>query len=118
MLAIDAVTGQRRPSSGAFKPDADGVSIYRASRLAATGLGVVAVVRDPWNVVVALGVGDVRAVPLGVRDDPWPDDIDEPEHPRNAAHALITGWQGLGKNERRRRQRALAEAPSLRLVYP
>jgi hypothetical protein len=37
MLAVDVVTGERRPTSGAFKPDADRVSVYRQSLLPQQG---------------------------------------------------------------------------------
>ena len=115
MITTDAATCQRRPTSGAFKPDEGGVSVYRESRLHAAGLTAADLVRAPQNRVVGLGVGDVRSVsPLDVHDDPWPAGIAEPEHPRNAAHALITGWDGLTRNERRDRQVALTRLPSFR----
>jgi hypothetical protein len=69
--------------------------------------------RDPWNLVVSVDVGDIRSLQLGACDDPWPPDVDEREHPRNAAHALITGLEDLGKKERRRRQRELVALPSI-----
>jgi hypothetical protein len=66
-------------------------------------------------VVVRIGVADVRSIdPLDVRDDPWPQDIPESQHPRNAAHALIVGWAGLSKKIER--QRALTRLPSLEFV--
>jgi hypothetical protein len=116
MVSIDALTGERRPTSGAFKPDPD-VSVYRESVLERARLGPRDLVRNASNVVVSVSVGDVRAiVPLDIRDDPWPRDIADPDHPRNVAHALIVGWEGLGKGDRIRRQRAIAMAPSLRFV--
>jgi hypothetical protein len=119
MVAIDAITGVRRPTSGAFKPDDDGVSVYREAKLLIAGLGVADVVRNTLNLVVGLKVGEVRAVqPLDVQDDAWPPDINESDHPRNAAHALITGWDGLTRGERRQRQQALTKVPSLQFVYP
>lgn len=119
MVAVDTVTHDRRPTSGAFKPDEDGVSVYRESVLSTSGLGAADVVRAPMNLVVSLEVADARAItPLGVRNDPWPSDIPEPDHPRNAAHALIVGWDGLSTGERRRRQQKLTKAPSLRFIYP
>ncbi len=119
MVSEDSLTGERRPSSGAFMPDDDGVSVYRESKLQEAGLGAADVVRSPLNLVVSIEVGDVRSVPpLGVWDDPWPQGIDEPEHPRNAAHALIVGWEGLSRNQSRERQRALTKLPSLRFIYP
>lgn len=116
MVAYDQETGERRPSSGAFKPDADGVSVYRRSRLEEEGLSASDVVRQPWNLVVSVDVGDIRSIALGVHDDPWPFDVDEPEHPRNGAHALITGLQHLGKKARRRRQQELVGLPSITFV--
>lgn len=74
------------------------------------------IVRNPLNLVVGVDVGDVRSIALGVRDDPWPPDIDEPEHPRNGAHALITGLERLGTSERRRRQKELVVLPSITFV--
>jgi hypothetical protein len=119
MIAVDVLTGARRPSSGAFKPDDDGVSVYRESLLQRDSLEAVDVVRAPQNLVVALPVGAVRSIrPLGVRDDPWPTGIPNEDHPRNAAHALIKGWNGLSTGERRRRQRALAALPSIEFIYP
>lgn len=116
MVVVDLETGTRRPSSGAFKPDQDGISVYRHQLLAGAGLGPNALVRDPLNLVVAVDVGEVRSIDLGVRDDPWPTGIPEQEHPRNAAHALITGFEGLGQGARKRRQQALVTLPSIRFV--
>lgn len=119
MVAVDVITGERRPTSGAFAPDADGVSVYRESRLRAIGMTAADLVKSPQNLVVALGIGEIRSLAqLGVRDDPWPADIVDAEHPRNAAHALITGWAGLSRSERRERQRTLTRLPSLRFLHP
>lgn len=116
MVAVDLETGARRPSSGAFKPDEDGVSVYRRGLLTVTGLGPDDVVRHPLNLVVSVDVRDVRSIGLGARDDPWPSDIDEPDHPRNAAHALITGLERLSRGERKHRQKALVALPSITFV--
>lgn len=116
MIARDLETNEPRPSSGAFKPDADGVSVYRRGVLESVGLGPDDVMRDPWNLVVSVEVGDVRSIRLGVVDDPCPSDVDEPQHPRNEAHALITGLEALGKKERRRRQRLLVVLPSVAII--
>lgn len=116
MVAVDLLNQQRRPTSGAFKPDDDGVSVYRKSKLEAARITAADLVRVPQNIVVSLDVGDIRSLELGVRDDAWPADVDDRDHPRNGAHALIVGWNGLGKNERIRRQQALTRVPSLRLV--
>jgi hypothetical protein len=117
MVAIDQVTGIRRPSSGSFKPDADGVSVYRRGLLEQNGLGPEDVITGPRNLVVGVEVGDVRSIGLGAWNDPWPTGIPDPEHPRNAAHALITGLEHLGKKTRLRRQQALVALPSIEFVY-
>ena len=119
MIAIDIVTGERRPSTGAFRPDEDGVSVYRESVLQTNNLTAADLVRTPQNLVVGVAVGEIRSIAsLGIRDDPWPSDFGEPDHPRNVAHALIVGWRGLTKNERKRRQLLLVTLPSLRFVHP
>jgi len=117
MLVLDLQTQQRRPSSGAFKPDIDGVSVYRKSKLESAALTSADLVRLPQNVVISLGVEEIRTLAkLGVRDDPWPADSDDPNHPRNGAHALIVGWHGLSKSQRLERQQVLARLPSLTFV--
>ncbi len=116
MVAVDLETGERRPTSGAFKPDDDGVSVFRRGLLHAAGLGPDDVIKNPWNLVVSVDVGDIRSIGLGARDDPWPSDIDEPEHPRNAAHALIVGLERLSRGQRRRRQQVLVALPSVTFV--
>lgn len=121
MLYIDPLTGDRRPTTGAFAPrrGEDGVSVYREQLLSEAGLSVADIVTAPTNLVVRLTVADVRAVPpLDVRDDRWPQDVPDPGHPRNGAHALIVGWDGLGKSTRRAVQLALVNARSLRFIYP
>jgi hypothetical protein len=118
MILVDQVTGERRPASGAFKPDHDGVSVYRRMLLQKHGLAAVDVTRTPSNVVVSVGVEDVRSLQLGVVNNTWPPDVDDPSHLRNAAHALIKGLELLGTKERKRRQRALAQLPSIEFVYP
>lgn len=115
-VAVDQLTGERRPSSGAFSPDPDGVSVYRHTVLLAHDLGPGDVRRAPRNLLASVEVGDLRSITLGVRDDPWPPDTDEPDHPRNAAHALIKGFERLTRNERRRRQKELVALPSVTLV--
>lgn len=116
MIAIDLVTGERRPTSGAFKPDEDGISVYRRSLLESAGLGPRDVVKSPLNIVVGVRVEELRDIELDVRDDPWPIGIEDADHPRNAAHALITGFEALGKNPRRRKQKELVGLPSIRFV--
>lgn len=116
MVAIDQVTGARRPTSGAFKPDDDGISVYRHALLEAAGLTPGDVRTSPWNLVVGVGVGDLRTIDLSVNDDPWPADVPDPQHPRNAAHALIVGMEGMSRGARRRCQKALVALPSVQIL--
>lgn len=106
MMVVDDVTGETRISSGAFKLDQDGCSVYRLTVLTARGLDASAVVRAPQNAVVAVTAGTVRAVSLDVRPDPNPPEGDG--HPRDEAHALIINVRSLGKNPLRRALRDLA----------
>jgi hypothetical protein len=115
-VAIDQITGARKPSSGVFKPDTDGISVYRHTMLLENGLGPSDLVRQPLNLIVSVTVEDVRSLDLGVHDDAWPCDADEPNHLRNATHALIVGMAKMGKNERIRTQKKLASLPSIKFV--
>lgn len=117
MIAVDVVTGARRPSTAAFKPDHDGISVYRLSLLEAAGLGPADVCTRPGHLVVGLSVEDVRRLELGVRNDPWPTDVEDSTHPRHGAHALITGLERLPTGERKQRQRALVKSGSLRFLH-
>ena len=116
--AIDKETGERRPTSAAFKPkpQEDGLSVYRQTKLAEARLDGSAIATAPDHIVFGLGVGDVRSIELGVRDDAWPQEIPDAVHLRNGAHALIIGWQGMSRGEVGRRARVLAQLPSLKLV--
>lgn len=119
MYAVDEETGERRPTSAAFKPrpNEDGLSVYRDSKLAEVGLDASAVATAPEHIVFGVSTGEVRSIKLGVRDDAWPSGVPEPDHPRNGAHALIIGWQGLTRGETGRRARDLTRLPSMRLAY-
>jgi hypothetical protein len=117
MLYTDLVTGEIRPSSGAFKPDSDGVSVFREGVLEAALLEPSAIMRRHDDLVARLLVSDVRALTLDVVDDPWPGDVDDPANRCYVAHALIVGWNGLGKKRRVKLQRELAQHPNLVSVY-
>lgn len=110
LVTVDKGTGQRRPSSGAFKSDSDGVSTYLNSVLRMNRLGPEDLIRAPQNAVVMLGVDIPRSRRLGVVADPWPTGTDDDAHPRNAAHSLITGLPSLGAAERRRAVTHLARS--------
>jgi hypothetical protein len=116
MIAKDTVTGERRPTTGAFKPDPDGVSVFLRSVLTANDLGPEAVVTRPENLVVSLTAGDIRSIDIGIRRDPWPGDVPDPDHPRYVAHALLKGLEALSNNERHRRQGKLVMLPSLAIL--
>lgn len=117
--AVDRETGERWPTSAAFKPkpQEDGLSVYRHMKLAEAGLDASAVATAPQHIVFGVGVGDVRSIRLGVRNDQWPHGIPDADHPRNGAHALIIGWQGMSRGDIGRRARDLTRLPSMRLVY-
>jgi hypothetical protein len=118
-IVRNQITGERvRPASGAFKPDEDGVSVFRQSILqqARPPLGPQDVAVTAENVIVGFSVGDVRSLSLGVRDDAWPQDVPDPKHPRYAAHALIIGLEAVSKNARIRCQKQLAELRSMTFV--
>jgi hypothetical protein len=93
-------------------------SVYRHSILSnlTPPLGARDVAPRPDDVVIGFTVADVRAVKLGVKNDPWPEDVVDPDHPRNAAHALTVGWHGLGRKARIRRQQELTRLPSMAFV--
>ena len=116
----DQITGQRvKPASGAFSPDADGVSVFRRSILAAQQppLGPANLVVDPRNSVVGFTVEDLRSLQLGLRDDPWPQDVSDPKNPIYAAHALIKGLNELGRNQMKKRRKELSELPSMAFAH-
>ena len=112
----DPVSGERsRPQSGGFDHDTDGVSVFRQAVLLELDppLGPEAV----GDVVVGFSAADVRSLRLGVRADPWPQDVPDKGHPRYAAHALVTGLDQLGRRERKRRQQDLVKVPSMKFVH-
>lgn len=96
----------RQPSSAAFADDVDGMSVYLRSELERLGkvpADVVAGLSGTYR-VVALEVGAIRSLGLGVTADPNPADSD---HPCDPAHALVRYPDGLGKRARLRLQREL-----------
>jgi hypothetical protein len=108
MIATDRITGARRPSSGAFKPDEDGVSVYSQAAMTDRNLTVHDLRTGDANVFVALAVSAIRDVTdLDVVGAPWPSYADS--HRRNAAHALIVGWGSLTKKQRKERQDQLVQ---------
>jgi hypothetical protein len=119
-LVRDSITGEPvRPTSGAFQPDSDGLSVYRKSILNSQKppLGPADVAMTSENVIISFTAGQVRSISLGINDDPWPQDVPDPKHPRNAAHALVIGWEELGKKARIRRQKDFANL-AFQFVHP
>jgi hypothetical protein len=117
-LVRDAITDKPiRPASSAFRPDADGLSVYRHSILISQDppLGPADVAVSPGNVVISFTVAQVRSISLGIKNDFWPQDV--PDHPRNSSHALVIGWGGLEGKARVRRQKQFAEL-TFQFVYP
>lgn len=117
--AVDQETGERWPTSAAFKPKRgeDGLSVYRHSKLAEDGLDASGVAMRPEHVVFGVTVADVRTLKLGVRDDEWPSGIPDADHPRNRAHALVVGWENMTRGEVSRCARKLTQLPSMGLAY-
>lgn len=115
-VSVDKLTGERRPSSAAFEPDEDGLSVYREAILIRSGLSAGDLTRSPDDPVVGFTAGDVRGVGLDVLADPWPKDVPDLDHPKHGAHALITGLNGLGSKQQLRLRRALAKVPSMKFV--
>ncbi len=108
-MVTDEMTKVRRPTSAVFRPDNDGLSVYIDSILRQHGLTERDVQTRPQSGVLSLMVGDVRAEELGVATDAWPEDTDDPDHLRNAAHALVVGFRSLSKRQLKVKQHALIE---------
>ncbi len=63
--------------------------------------------------MVGFSVEDLRSIFLGVKDDPWPQDVSDPKNPIYAAHALIKGLNELGSSQMKKRRKLLSELPSM-----
>jgi hypothetical protein len=120
MVALDEGTGRRRLTSACFKlskaddgtgkkiPE-DGISVYLASVLHDHDMDAHALVKEPAiNVIAAVPASEPRRLVLDVVADPWPEHTDDPDHPGNAAHALITGMDRKSRMEQARAAQALA----------
>lgn len=110
MFKIDSATGIERPTSAAFKYQNDGLSVFREKILVANDLNYRDIILKPGQVVASLHVEQIRSCNgLGVCNDPWPKGIPDENHKRNAAHALVVGWNSLSKLEAKAHQRFLAK---------
>lgn len=110
-IAVDDDTGEQRVSSGLYsiKNDEDGVSVSRRLILESRGLDITCMLDKPDNGLGQLTTNAARKTGLDVTPDPFPPYITD-GHPRNAAHALIKGLNEMSKSERKRAQKALADA--------
>lgn len=112
MMVRDEGTGDLRARGGAFKISEDGCSVYLHSGLVAEGLGPADVRNKPLGqAVISVTAGDIRAAEFGLQRDPWPPDSDG--HKRDAAHALMTNPNGLGKSRRAKALSRLASQASI-----
>jgi len=115
-VSIDKITGLRRPSSAAFKPDEDGLSVYREEILIRDGLSASDLTRNADDPVVSFTSADVRSLGLDVHVDALPPDVPDPEHPKHAAHALIIGLNEFGSSAQLRKRKEMAKLPSMKFV--
>lgn len=96
-LKVDQATGKvLRPSSAAFSPDEDGLSVYLDSVLAARRVALPALRTKPEQALAGLDEAAITDAGLSVAADP--DGLD-PNTDRGAAHALIKGWEAMSKRE-------------------
>ncbi|WP_406353180.1 hypothetical protein [Streptomyces sp. NBC_00658] len=113
MMRRDSLTHEELgPSSAAFKPHDNGTSVYVRSILDDHRVELTGVSENPHDSIWELEAKSVRDQELEVIPDPWPSDVPEPEHPRNAAHALIVGWRGLSQNQVSKKAGVLARQAS------
>jgi hypothetical protein len=88
MVLVDESTGTVTFKRGAFKYDkGDGCSCNRHTVLHEHGLNWQDVKKRAEQGVLRVFVADLRAVKVGIADDPWPD-VPEPQ-PSDVAHALM-----------------------------
>jgi len=97
-----------RPSSAAFEPDDDGLSVFLGSELDSNGIEVRDVVEGMTGEyrIAALAVSDIRGFGLQVVRDANP--ADAPAHPANPAHGLVK-FPDLSRKKLHRVRRSLAE---------
>lgn len=102
--------GAVRISSGALTFQEDGLSCYCRSTLWLNFSCSCTVKTVPQDVVVRLGVGDVRELGFGVADDPSPDYISpEDSSPRDTAHVLVVYDETMSRSQLDKRRSKLAK---------
>jgi hypothetical protein len=109
--AVNTETGKRTLTSACFKlrRDETGLSIYSRKIIKRRGLTFGDVCRKPLNAVAAIPGADPPERGLRTDPDPWPSDAPEPEHPRNAAHALINGIPDMAPSDQKQLAREWAD---------
>jgi hypothetical protein len=118
--AKNTETGERQLTSACFKlgRDETGLSIYSKTTIERRNLTCADVCRKPHNAVASIPGSEPPRRGLTTEPDPWPDDVPEPEHPRNAAHALIMGIADMAPNKQRQLARDFAGIAVLTHVPP
>jgi hypothetical protein len=101
-VTTNTETGERSLTSACFKlrSKEDGLSVYSRTVIERNGLDCAKVCSTPFNVVVGIPGALPDSQGLETVPDPWPTDVPEPDHLRNAAHMLIDGLGPLSKSER------------------
>jgi hypothetical protein len=107
MLKVDLATNKViGPTSAAFHPDSDGLSVYFDQVLRNLGLGPSDVRIDLSQCVAGLTEHAVAEAGLTIVEDP----VEEAPEKVGAAHALIQGWTSLTGKAKVRTSRKLASA--------
>lgn len=108
---VNTETGEARLSSACFKlrSDETGLSIYSQTIVTRRSLTYEDVCRKPHNAVASISGTEPLCHGLQTIADPWPPDAPEPDHPRNAAHAIINGIRQLAPSKQRKLARDLAK---------
>lgn len=116
--AVNTETGERHFSSACFKlrSDETGLSIFSETIMERLELTYLDLCRKPYNAVAAIPGSEPPKRGLRTEPDPWPEDAPEPEHLRNAAHAVINGIDALAKSAQKQLARDFAKIA--RLVHP
>jgi hypothetical protein len=101
--AVNTETGSRQLTSACFKlhPDETGLSVFSRTIVERRALTLADVCRKPHQAVAAIPGTEPPDRGLRTDPDPWPKDAPEPEHPRNAAHALINGIPEMERQDQK-----------------
>lgn len=116
--AVNTETGERQVTSACFKlrTDETGLSIFSEAIIARREMSYADVCRKPHNAVASIPGAEPPRHGLRTEPDPWPPDAPEPDHPRNAAHAVVNGIPALEPSAQRKVARAMARIAVL--VHP